>query len=74
MFRGFVAHFAEMAAPAGSEVRDALTSVVQHAAQHALLNRGLIPGEFLQKIFSVMRPALFAVTNKDKILRSCRFW
>ena len=68
MFRGSVAHFAEMTAPAGSEVRDAFASVVQHATQHTLPNRGLIPGEFLQKIFSVLRPALFAVANKDKTL------
>ena len=74
MFRGFVAHFAEMTAPAGSEVCDALTSVVQHAAQQTLFNRGLIAGGFLQKIFSVLGPALFAIANKDETLRACRFW
>ena len=67
-FRGFVAHFAEMATPAGSEVCDAFASVVQHAAQQTLFNRGLITGEFLQIIFSLLGPALFVVANKDKIL------
>ena len=55
-----------MATPAGSEVGDAFAIVVQHAAQHALFNRGLIAGELMQIIFSVLWPALFVVANKGK--------
>ena len=66
MLRGFVAHFAEMAAPAGSEVCDAFAIVVQHATRHALFSRGLIPGE-RSYCKSVFRPTLFAVANENKI-------
>ena len=66
MLRGFVTHFAEMAAPAGSEVCDAFAIVVQHATRHALFSRGLIPGE-RSYCKSVFRPTLFAVANENKI-------
>ena len=66
--RCFVTHFAEMTAPAGSPVCDALASGIQRATQHALFNSGTLAGGLLQIILAVLRPALFAVTNKDKTL------